>query len=160
MIAALTANLEDTMYSCSSAFGNGLVITARLSKYSLRSSKALSCSGPHWKFLEPFSNLKKGRDFFADREMNSEESLPVNFWTPPLRCWWLHSSYSFDLLEVSFNAPLYDHAHQQLSPPYAKDAFFWVQFEPVLPEVVKSLTKVLNVVFALLAWNDEIINLR
>jgi hypothetical protein len=51
--------------------------------YSLRSSKAFWCSGPHSKLLEPLSTVKKGKLNLASFDMNllSVAILPISFWT-------------------------------------------------------------------------------
>jgi hypothetical protein len=54
---------DEAMYRRSSAFSNGLDMTAKVSMYIFRSSKAGCCSGPHWKVPEPFSALKKMEGF-------------------------------------------------------------------------------------------------
>ena len=84
MRAALTAAPDVEMYNKSSAFSEGLDMTANFSMYCLRSSKAFDYSSHHSMLPEPFSALKNGRHFSADFDMNrfSEANLPVNFYTP------------------------------------------------------------------------------
>ena len=61
---------------------------------------------------------------------------------------------------VAFDPSLSDHESQQLPVPYTEDAFLQVQFELVLAEICEGLAKVLNVVFAFLALDDNIVNVR
>ena len=68
--AALTAAPEEAMYSKSSAFSEGLVMTARFSINVFKASNTFACSSPHCMLPAPFSALKNGRDFSADLEMN------------------------------------------------------------------------------------------
>ena len=107
-----------------------------------------SLCGRKFLFLLPhiptLSTLKKGSDFSADREINllSEASRSVNFWTPPLRHWRLHSSYDFDFYGVGLDAPFYDHASQQLTTPYTEDTFLRVQFESMFAQGGEGLAEV------------------
>ena len=84
MRAALTAAPDVEMYNKSSAFSEGLDMTANFSMYCLRSSKAFDYSSHHSMLPEPFSALKNGRHFSSDFDTNrlSKANLPVNFCTP------------------------------------------------------------------------------
>jgi hypothetical protein len=108
----------------------------------------------------PFKTLKKGSDFFADREMNlfSEANRPVNFCTPFLvegGCILLIASIFIGFASMP---PLCDHASQKFSPSYAEDTLFLVKFETVLTKVGEGFPMVLNVVFAFLASHDDIVD--
>ena len=82
--AMLNTAPDVTMYNKSSAFSEGLDMTARFSMYAYRASEAFICSLPHYMLPDPFNALKNGRHFSADLEMNlfSEAKQPVSFWTP------------------------------------------------------------------------------
>src|SRR6185312_8859071 len=69
--AALTAAPEVAMYNKSSAFSEGLDMTARFSINVFKASNVFACSSPHCMLRAPFSALKNGRDFSADLEIRN-----------------------------------------------------------------------------------------
>jgi hypothetical protein len=71
----------------------------------------------------------------------------------------LHSSQSFDLLGVCLNAPLGDHASQQLPFPDAEDTLLWIKLEAIPPHIIESFDQVRNVIFFSFAHNDDVINI-
>jgi hypothetical protein len=76
------------MYSSRGSAGSGLVNVARSDRYCFRDSKAVACSGPQAKSLEPCKVLRKGRLRSMDLKINlfNAANLPINRWMSLVDC--------------------------------------------------------------------------